>query len=171
MQSPPVRSLFERRTITGHTTRYPAAVSCSYVATLLKAASFLAADRVPFQRSLGAAASGSNNDKGVYSVVEELREEGLERVLNSCCLSAESAEKKVEEPVSSVPTAPVHSAKAKRKAALSKANAEGPKGGLLDAFTGPQPTAAEPVPEAAKETPKQAPVAAAKPAAPSPEKV
>lgn len=71
----------------------------------------------------------------------------------------------------SVPTAPVHSAKAKRKAALSKANAEGPKGGLLDAFTGPQPTAAEPQPEVAKEAPKQAPTAAAKPAVPSPEKV
>ena len=77
----------------------------------------------------------------------------------------------MEEPVSSVPTAPVHSAKAKRRAALSKANAEGPKGGLLDAFTGPQPTAAEPQPEIAKETPKQPTVAAAKPAALSPEKV
>ena len=77
----------------------------------------------------------------------------------------------MEEPVPSVPTAPVHSAKAKRKAALSKANAEGPKGGLLDAFTGPQPTAVETQPEVAKEAPKQAPVAAAKPAAPSPEKV
>ena len=86
-------------------------------------------------------------------------------------LYADSAEKTVEEPMSSVSTAPVHSAKAKRRAALSKANAEGPKGGLLDAFTGPQPTAAEPQPEVAKEAPKQPMVAAAKPAALSPEKV
>ena len=86
-------------------------------------------------------------------------------------LYADLPAKKVEEPEASVPTAPVHSAKAKRKAALSKANAEGPKGGLLDAFTGPQPTPAEPQPEAAKETPKPAATAAVKPPAPSPEKV
>ena len=86
-------------------------------------------------------------------------------------MSAESAEKKVGEPVSSVPTAPVPSAKAKRKAALNKADAEGPKGDILDAYLEPKPTPAEPQPEVAKEAPKQAPVAAAKPAAPSPEKV
>ena len=62
------------------------------------------------------------------------------------------------------------SAKAKRKAALSKANAEGPKGGLLDAFTGPPPAAAQAQPETVEESSKQPPVPAATPAALSPEK-
>ena len=70
------------------------------------------------------------------------------------------------------PAAPAPSTKAKRKAALSKANAEGPKGGLLDAFTGPPPATTEPHAEVVKEAPKQAPSAAApSPPAPSPEKV
>ena len=69
------------------------------------------------------------------------------------------------------PAAPAPSAKAKRKAALSKANAEGPKGTLLDAFTGPPPTAVEPHAEPVKEMPKQMPPPAASPPAPAPEKV
>ena len=86
-------------------------------------------------------------------------------------LLAGAKERKAGEQVSSVtPPAPA-SAKAKRKAALSKANAEGPKGGLLDAFTGPPPAAAQAQPETVKESPKQPPVRAAPPAAPSPEKV
>ena len=69
------------------------------------------------------------------------------------------------------PAAPAPSAKAKRKAALSKANAEGPKGTLLDAFTGPPPTAVEPQAEPMKEMPKQMPSPAASPPASAPEKV
>ena len=84
---------------------------------------------------------------------------------------AGAEERKAEEQVPSVtPLAPA-SAKAKRKAALSKANAEGPKGGLLDAFTGPPPAAAQAQPETVKESPKRPLVPAATPAAPSPEKV
>jgi hypothetical protein len=88
-----------------------------------------------------------------------------------CHLTAGVEEMKAEEQVPTVtPPAPA-SAKAKRKAALSKANAEGPKGGLLDAFTGPPPAAAQAQPETVKESPKRPDEPAATPAAPSPDKV
>ena len=88
------------------------------------------------------------------------------------CVPAAPDEDRPEEAARvAAPAAPAPSAKAKRKAALSKANAEGPKGTLLDAFTGPPPTVVEPHAEPVKEMPKQMPPPAASPPASAPEKV
>ncbi|CAK0783381.1 hypothetical protein CVIRNUC_006580 [Coccomyxa viridis] len=93
-----------------------------------------------------------------------------EEAIKDAKSSAPDEDRPEEAAVVAAPAVPAPSAKAKRKAALSKANAEGPKGTLLDAFTGPPPTAAEPQAEPVKAMPKQMPPPAASPPASAPEK-